>query len=62
MAIKKINPLTHGQRFKVVTTFDDLTVSKPEKNLTKVTLKTYFRLWVELDFKLFVKCLEKGLN
>ena len=36
MAVKKINPLTPGQRFKVVTTFDDVTVSKPEKNLTKV--------------------------
>ena len=36
MAIKKINPLTPGQRFKVVTTFDDVTVSKPQKSLTKV--------------------------
>ena len=36
MAIKKINPLTPGQRFKVVTTFDDITVAKPEKSLTKV--------------------------
>ena len=36
MAIKKINPLTPGQRFKVVTTFDDVTASKPEKSLTKV--------------------------
>lgn len=36
MAIKKINPLTPGQRFKVVTTFDDVTGLKPEKTLTKV--------------------------
>ena len=36
MAIKKINPLTPGQRFKVVTTFDDVTSAKPEKSLTKV--------------------------
>ena len=36
MGIKKINPLTPGQRFKVVTTFDDITKSSPEKTLTKV--------------------------
>ena len=40
MAIKKINPLTPGQRFKVVTTFDDVTVSKPEKTLTKVKTRS----------------------
>ena len=36
MAVKKINPLTPGQRFKIVTTFDDVTVSRPEKSLIKV--------------------------
>ena len=36
MAVKKINPLTPGQRFKVVTTFDDITSSKPEKSLVNV--------------------------
>ena len=36
MAVKKINPLTPGQRFKVVTTFEDVTSSKPEKSLMKV--------------------------
>jgi large subunit ribosomal protein L2 len=36
MAVKKINPLTPGQRFKVVTTFEDVTSSKPEKSLVKV--------------------------
>ena len=40
MAIKKINPLTPGQRFKVVTTFDDVTFSKPEKSLTKVKTRS----------------------
>ena len=40
MAIKKINPLTPGQRFKVVTTFDDVTASKPEKSLTKVKTRS----------------------
>ena len=40
MAIKKINPLTPGQRFKVVTTFDDITTGKPEKSLTKVKTRS----------------------
>jgi len=40
MAIKKINPLTPGQRFKVVTTFDDVTHSKPEKSLIKVKTRS----------------------
>ena len=40
MGIKKINPLTPGQRFKVVTTFDDVTVSKPEKSLTTVKTRS----------------------
>ena len=40
MAIKKINPLTPGQRFKVVTTFDDVTSAKPEKSLTKVKTRS----------------------
>jgi len=40
MAIKKINPLTPGQRFKVVTTFDDVTASKPEKTLTNVQTRS----------------------
>tara|TARA_A100001011_G_C14284489_1_gene833039 strand:+ start:378 stop:1199 length:822 start_codon:yes stop_codon:yes gene_type:complete len=40
MGIKKINPLTPGQRFKVVTTFDDVTTSKPEKSLTKVKTRS----------------------
>ncbi|MBF25286.1 MAG: 50S ribosomal protein L2 [Flavobacteriales bacterium] len=40
MAIKKINPLTPGQRFKVVTTFEDVTNSRPEKSLTKVKTRS----------------------
>ena len=40
MGIKKINPLTPGQRFKVVTTFDDITKSRPEKSLTKVKTRS----------------------
>ena len=40
MGIKKINPLTPGQRFKVVTTFDDVTTSKPQKSLTKVKTRS----------------------
>lgn len=33
MALKKLNPVTPGQRFKLVSTFDEITASKPEKSL-----------------------------
>ena len=33
MGIKRIKPVTPGQRFKVANTFDELTASKPEKSL-----------------------------
>jgi len=33
MALKKLNPVTPGQRFKLVSTFDDITTSTPEKSL-----------------------------
>ena len=32
MALRKYNPVTPGQRFKVISTFDDVTVSTPEKS------------------------------
>ena len=35
MAVKKINPVTPGQRRKIVNTFEELTSSRPEKSLTK---------------------------
>ena len=35
MAVKKIKPVTPGQRRKVVNTFEDITASKPEKSLVK---------------------------
>lgn len=35
MAVRKLNPTTPGQRFKVVGTFESLTAAKPEKSLTK---------------------------
>jgi large subunit ribosomal protein L2 len=35
MALKKFNPVTPGTRFKVVSNFDTLTESKPEKSLIK---------------------------
>ncbi len=34
MAVKKINPVTPGQRRKIVNTFEEVTASKPEKSLT----------------------------
>lgn len=33
MALKKLRPLTPGQRFKLVNSFDEITASKPEKSL-----------------------------
>lgn len=39
MAVRKINPITPGQRHKVVNTFDTLTASAPEKGLIGDTIK-----------------------
>ncbi|MFA5196722.1 MAG: 50S ribosomal protein L2, partial [Bacteroidales bacterium] len=37
MALKKLNPTTPGQRFKVISAFDDITTDRPEKSLlTKI--------------------------
>ena len=33
MALKKFKPTTAGQRHTIVTTFDDITCSVPEKSL-----------------------------
>ena len=33
MAVRKLKPITPGQRFKVVNGFDAITASKPEKSL-----------------------------
>ena len=33
MALKKLKPTTPGQRFKVVSTFEEITTNKPEKSL-----------------------------
>ncbi len=35
MAVKKLKPVTPGQRFKYNSTFDEITTSKPEKSLLK---------------------------
>ncbi len=34
MAVKKIKPVTPGQRRKIINTFEEVTTSKPEKSLT----------------------------
>lgn len=39
MAVRKINPITPGQRHKVVNTFETLTASVPEKALIGRTIK-----------------------
>jgi large subunit ribosomal protein L2 len=33
MALKKYKPTTPGQRFKIISAFDDITATKPEKSL-----------------------------
>ena len=33
MAIRKLKPVTPGQRFKVISTFEEITTSTPEKSL-----------------------------
>lgn len=40
MGIKSFKPTTPGQRFKTVSTFDQITKSEPEKSLTKGSKKT----------------------
>ena len=36
MAVKKLRPITPGQRFRIAPVFDDITSSQPEKSLTQV--------------------------
>lgn len=40
MALKKFKPTTAGQRFKIISAFDDITTSKPEKSLLITIHKT----------------------
>ena len=40
MAIKKLNPITAGMRFKTSSTFEELTRSKPEKSLLRPLKKS----------------------
>mgnify|MGYP001092987607 CR=1 FL=1 len=40
MALKKYKPVTPGQRFKVISAFDDITTNKPEKSLLCPTPRT----------------------
>ena len=40
MGLKKYRPITPGLRFKKTLTFEEITKSKPEKNLTKIIKKT----------------------
>ena len=34
MSVRKLKPITPGQRFRVVNGFDTITTDKPEKSLT----------------------------
>ena len=40
MAVKKIRPITPGQRFRLAPVFDDITTQKPEKSLLAPIKKT----------------------
>jgi large subunit ribosomal protein L2 len=40
MAVRKINPTTPGQRGKIISSFDDITTSTPEKSLVYTKKKT----------------------
>ena len=40
MAIKRFKPMTAGTRFKTVSSFDEITTSKPEKSLLDVSYRT----------------------
>ncbi|MCF6183230.1 MAG: 50S ribosomal protein L2 [Bacteroidales bacterium] len=40
MGVKKLKPVTPGQRRKIVNTFEEITVSKPEKSLVKGKTKS----------------------
>lgn len=40
MGVKKLKPITPGQRYRIAPTFDELTTSKPEKSLLKPIKKT----------------------
>ena len=40
MAVRKLNPVTPGQRGKVVNTFEQVTTDRPEKSLLRPNSKT----------------------
>lgn len=40
MAVRKLNPTTPGQRFKIANTFEDITTDKPEKSLLRPLKKS----------------------
>ena len=43
MALKKFKPTTPGQRFKVISTFDEITTSMPEKSLLEPQHKIWWK-------------------
>jgi large subunit ribosomal protein L2 len=40
MAIKRVKPTSHGRRFQEFSTFEEISKTKPEKNLIKILKKT----------------------
>src|SRR5690606_34087157 len=40
MAVRKFNPVTPGQRHKIISTYDEVTTNKPEKSLLGTTKRS----------------------
>ena len=40
MSVRKLKPITPGQRFRIVNEYSEVTTSKPEKSLLKPMKKT----------------------
>ncbi len=42
MSVRKLKPITPGQRFRVVNGFDAITTDKPEKEFTSLRKKIWW--------------------
>ena len=47
MAVRKLKPVTPGQRHKVIGTFEDITASVPEKSLVYGKRSNHVTLFVD---------------
>ena len=60
MALKKLKPTTPGQRFKVVSTFEEITTNKLYIKWTNKLLYSKIKLWKKLLTK--IKCEESNTD